>query len=227
MVAQACDAIDINPAIFNRNPNGKPISGTYGDSAEEGFGIPPKIIFDGGPGFIRLYGIGAAGSRLLDQEATKIFSALFKIGFKGFDHKSGEMGIEATHFDSMYVVRTMVFARSPGACKKFIKAELTGEVAGAASNIFLRGLNGVARLLDNDLLDAGKAPKFESSLPHEVTFLEGKPLPIEIKPGVLGAAYKDILLSMPCKLNGPWVTGLLRSRGYGLVRPFNPTKAQQ
>lgn len=224
-MAKACDGIDIDPMIFNRSADGKNLSGVYGmGNIDEGFGIPPRIIFDAGAGFIRIYGIGVEGSKILDEEAGKLFSALYKVGFIGFDRKEGAMTMEAQHHDSMYSVRAVVLARNPAVCRQFIKTDLQGDVSKAAGDIFLRGINGVARLLDNELIAGGGSPKFEQALPREITFLEGTSLLVEIKPGVLAAAYKDILISMPCKLRGPWSAGILRSRGYGLIRSFIPSQ---
>jgi hypothetical protein len=227
LVAAACDGLDIDPAIFNRDGAGKTLSGTYGaEHAEEGFGIPPRIVFDGGAGFIRIYGIGRAGAKTLENEAPKLFSALYKQGFMGFDQKSGAMSIARREQGGLYGIRCLVLARKPGACKPFVKAPLQGDVAGLVSEIMLRGLSGVARMLDNELIDAKLPPVFEQAIPQQVDMVEGEPIPVLIKPGIWGAAYKDMLVSMPCKLNGPWATGLLRSRGYGLIRAVNPTRGE-
>lgn len=223
LVAAACDGIDIDPAIFNRDASGKTISGTYGAEQDgEGFGIPPRIVFDGGRGYIRIYGLGHQGVKLLQSEAVKLFSALYKQGFIGFEEKSGDLGIEYQGDNTpLYSIRCLVVARKPGACKPFVKTGLEGEVAQKVGEIILRGMTGMARMLDEETEKSSETPKLESLIPNHVDLLEGDPFPILIKPGIWGAAYKDVLLTFPCKLTGPWHTGLLRSRGYGHIRAIN------
>lgn len=228
MVAAACDGIDIDPAIFNRDASGKPLSGTYGGHhIEEGFGIPSRIVFDAGPGFIRIYGLGRQGAKILENEAPKLFSALYKQGFMGFDQKNGTMGIaRREHSAVLYNIRCLVLARKPAACQPFVRAALTGAVADMTSNIVLRGMSGLARMLDDEMIDANQAPMFEQAIPQQVDILEGEPLSVLIKPGIYGAAYKNVVLSMPVRLTGPWSTGLLRSRGYGLIHAMNPVRGE-
>lgn len=224
LVAAACNGTGVDPAIFNRDCNGRTLSDTYGDSRQgEGYGIPPRIMFDGGCGFIRMYGVGRAGAELLQEQAPALFTALYKQGFMGFDTKSGDMTIEYKADAPLYSIRTLVVAKKPGACKPFIKADLL-DVEDAVGEVILRGMTGVARMLDLDLQAIDQAPRFEREIPHSITLLEGTPYPIPVTDGITAAGFKNVLFSLPYKITGPWSTGLLRSRGYGLIRAIDPTR---
>lgn len=223
LVAAACDDLSINPLIFNRGSDKKTVSGLYGDPNDEaGFGVPPKVLFDAGEGYLRIYGVGQAGAALLDEAAPTLFGALYRRGFLGVDRKDGEMQISSVHEKlRLYAIRRLIVAKRPAACAKFIKAPIQS-VATEISSVILRGLAGVARMLDDELTAAGLPPSYEAALPYRIEVLEGEPIPIPIKPGVLAAGYKNVLFAMPTKLSGPWATGRLRSRGYGFVRLRNP-----
>lgn len=228
LVASACDKVDINPAIFNRDPNGNPIQETYKDPADgRDIGQPPRVVFDGGRGFIRMYGLGKNGSRLLLEESGKIIQALFVHGFRSVDHREGEMRISYPEPDSyvpLYATRALVVAKKPGASQQFIKAELQGEVAKNVGEVVIRGLLSVARMLDEDLTSEKKAKRFESAIPQEIHILEGRPAPIMIREGLPAAGYKHVVMDIGRVLNGPWVAGMLRSRGYGIIRRVNPNR---
>lgn len=230
LVATACDGKDINPGIFARDEAGKTLSGFYGEhtglDGQRGIGLPPRIVFDGGRGFVRLYGLGKTGAALLQAEAPKLFTALYAQGFRTFEAKEGAMGI-AWKDDGVlpfYAIRKLVVAKKPAQCQQFIKAPLEGEVAEQVKASILRGLAGMAQMLDEELMADGKAPVHLGSIPDTVEVLEGEPCPVQIKPGLTAAGYKNLLLHFQCKFSGPWTTGLLRSRGYGLMRTINPTR---
>lgn len=227
MVASACDGVEIDPAIFTRDETGKTLSGVYGSLSDgDGYGVPPRIVFDGGPGYVRMYGIGTAGSSLLRAQAPKLFAAMYSKGFRSIEDKSGEMSLKWLDDGSptLYAMRYLIVAKKPNQCQRYIKAPLTGDVRERVGQVILRGLCGVARMLDEERMEKGLAPVYLSAVPSSLMLLEGTPCPIQIQPGIKAAAYKNVLLTLPCKLNGPWVTGLLRARGFGLIRLVNPTR---
>lgn len=227
LVAAACDGVDIDPGIFARDSTGRTISGLFGATdGSEGIGLPPRIVFDGGKGFIRMYGIGKEGSALLEQQAPKLFTALFSKGFRSFDVKNGQMSIawQDEGMTPLYAIRCLVVAKKPAQCQQYIRAPLTDELSEQVSDLILRGLTGVARMLDEELMAENKRPIYTGSIPSSVDLLEGTPCPVTIKPGLTAAGYKNLLLAFPCKFQGPWVTGMLRSRGFGLMRAINPTR---
>ena len=230
LVALACDGIDIDPGIFARDASGKTLNGFYGQhtgvDGQPGISIPPRIVFDGGRGFIRLYGLGKAGAALLQAQAPKLFAALYAHGFRSFDAKEGAMGIAWKDSGALpfYAIRTLVVAKKPAQCQRYIKAPLEGDVAEQVKASILRGLAGVAQMLDEELMACGKSPMHLGAMPDTVEVLEGEPCPVSINSGITAAGYKNLLLHFPCKFSGPWVTGMLRSRGYGLMRAINPNR---
>lgn len=227
LAALACDGAEIDPAIFARDAQGKTLSGTHpGSGGEADIGIAPRIVFDGGRGFIRIYGLGREGAGLLLGQAPGLFAALYKAGFRGFEQKDGEMALAWKDDGAvpLYAIRCLVVAKKPAQCQRYIKAPLVGGVAQSVGEVIVRGLSGVARMLDEELLQAGLRPKHLASVPSHIDILEGTPIPVMVQPGIIAAAYRHVLFHLPCKLNGPWATGMLRSRGYGLIRPVNPAR---
>ena len=215
LVAKACDGVLINPALFNRDEHQKTLSAQYGDFHDgEGFGVPPSILFDGGKDFIRIYGIGKKGVTILGEAAIPLFSALYRQGFKGVDRNDGVMTISSQNEGMrFYTIRRLVTAKSG----QFSRAPVS-EAAGEIARVILRGLTGVARMLDEDLHEDGAPRIHEAELPYRIDVLEGEPTPVEIKNGKYAAGYKNLVVAMPTKLVGPWATGYLRSRGYGYLR---------
>lgn len=228
LVAAACDKIDIDPAIFSRDGAGNPLQGVYEIGGENDVGKPPRVVFDGGRGYVRMYGLGREGSLLLLNEGSKVMRGLSAHGFRAMDIKEGEMSItsQADGYIPLYATRCVVVAKKPGASQKFIRAPLQGDVAQCVAGIVLRGLTGVARMLDEDLLARGMARRFEKEIPTEIEILQGVPTTVPIRPGIPAAAYKHVLMNVGRKLNGPWGVGMLRSRGYGLIRTVNPARME-
>lgn len=224
MVAQACDQLPIDPAIFGRDAHGKPLTGRMGDDRKgEGFGEPPAIVFDGGKGFIRLYGVGRRGSAVLTEQAMVVYLALCK-------HLGGPIrmefneGITALQMSKpiLYSMRRMVITKNPAKLSHFFRVSAM-ERSEEIKQEILRGLIGSARWHDQADDEAGAdGVPLEARIPSETSLLldvlEGESVPIEIKPGVPGAAFKNLTFCTNLDLTGPWSVGKLRSRGYGLIR---------
>ncbi|MDO8728578.1 MAG: hypothetical protein Q7K26_01655 [bacterium] len=220
LVAKACDGRSIDPAIFARGPDGKTLQGRYGDDRKgEGFGLPPSIIFDGGNGFIRIYGIGKSGTDLLAEHTASIVTALSK-------HLGGPYRMEFKHGDCelqmsepiLYSIRKLIVSKKPAKLSHFFGVTAQ-ERAPEIKKEILNGLISMARWLDEDL---GTPHLLEHGIPSDdsliLDILEGESVPIPIKPGIPAAAFKNITFCTNISLNGPWMAGKLRSRGYGLIR---------
>lgn len=220
IVAQACDGHEIDPAIFARDAQGKTLQGRYGDDRKgEGFGLPPAIIFDGGMGFIRLYGIGATGTSLLSSQAMSLVSALSN-HFGGplrMEYKEGNCDLKPSK-PILYSVRRLVMAKKPSQLERFWKTNAVDRCAEVRKEL-LSGLISQSRWLDNEL---GGESNLEGRIPADdallLDILEGESVPVEIKPGVSGMAYKNLTFCTNLELSGPWLAGKLRSRGYGMIR---------
>ena len=231
--------IDVNPVFFNYADSGKTISGNFSayEGPTTGLGVPPKIVFGGGRGMIRVYGIGYGGTDLITEQSDALIQALYPLGFRQVDRKDGAMTIDYGQSASpLHAIQCLVVRKSKGKNqhgkqrvgskdpKRFEHAALDGDIAEEVKEVILRGIGGVARMLDEELIARGMSPKFEGLVPYDLQLMEGSPCPIPVKGGALASAYKHVLLSLPCQLQGPWATGFLRARGYGLIRRLNPTK---
>ena len=220
IVAEACNGVSINPAIFARDAQGKTLQGRYGDDRQgEGMGVPSSIVFDGGLGFIRLYGIGQSGSDLLSDQAMLLITALSK-HFGGpfrMEFKEGNCSLKMSQ-PFMYTIRRLVMAKKAYQLDHFFGVSAVDRAAEVKKEI-LRGLVSTARWLDEDL--EGQS-MLESQIPHEdsilLDVLEGESVPVEIKRGIPAAAFKNVTFCTNLDISGPWSVGKMRSRGYGLVR---------
>lgn len=216
LVAAACDGLHL-PALFNRDDDGKTLQGRYGDDRDgEGAGVPPLVSFDGGKGYVRLYGLGAAGRDILMAAATPVLSALSRAhGPTTVALLEGECQIKATGHQILHRISRLVLFKRPGPARKALVTDPA--TRDALRRAIGHGLLAQARLLGGAL--EGSVPRDE-----EIEILEGLPCPVPIQPDILAVGYKNLVVALPVRLIGPWQTGRLRSRGYGRIRPLNPTR---
>lgn len=209
ILAKALDGVEVSPALFHRDETGT-IQGRIGDDRNgEGMGLPPSVIFDGGTGFLRIYGVGH-GQDTLDRSLSMILSALNRHFGQPVmvEMKEGDLGMKYTGHNILHSIRRLVISKKP--------VPTTGDYSEIVRKEIVRGLVSFSRI---------HAPDLEGTIPgeSEIDFLEGVPVPVEIKPGILASAIKNVVVAFPVRLSGPWTVGRLRSRGYGLIRPINPT----
>jgi hypothetical protein len=212
--------------VFARDAEGKTINERYPDaSGHRGQFLPAPcpIAFDGGKGFVRLYGIGKVGSNLLIDQAGALVMAMSK-HFAGpirMELKEGDCTLKMSE-PIMYTVRRLVVAKSPARANHFWNTQAT-ERADDIRREIVRGLLGQARWIDEGLADT-EPNCIEHAIPSEDSLmfdvLEGQSVPVEIKPGISGMAYKNVIFCTNLDLSGPWSAGKLRSRGYGLIRRY-------
>lgn len=217
LVAKACDGLDLAPALFNRGPNGKTLQGRYGDDRDgDGMGMPPAIVFDGGRGFIRLYGLGERGQALLGEAAPTLLRGLIRAqGATSFDMKAGACELEYKGYGVLHRIHLLVVSKKPGVIPR---EPATAEASSAAiRREITRGLIAQARWLGGSL--EGQVP-----LDEDIDIVEGEPCPVPIQDGIFAAAFKNVVFAMPVMAKGPWLAGHLRSRGYGMIRFLDPTR---
>lgn len=219
IAAKICDGIPIDPAIFHRNPDGSSIQGRGPD----GEGLQPPIVFDGGKGFVRIYGFGQKGMNILSSQAGLLLSAFTKqYGPTALETRETKSEIRFDKGFREYSMRRLVVAKKNQDIDKFYRKPIH-EVSELVANIIRRGMLSQARLMD-----VGQAPFYEGALPHDEAFPihihEGEPMPIDIKNGNYAAGYRDIVFSLPFTATGTWQAGLLRSRGFGLFRLIGPNR---
>ena len=240
IIAQACDQMAINPAIFGRDEHGKILQGsldireknqkTEKDAVQMYFA--PSIIFDGGLGFIRLYAVGKIGIELLNSEGLKIISGLQNaLGAGKIEFYEGEMDIKEADHPILYAVRNvMVSKKYSDALNPKSRTTLTRSInhfrgvpaverQEELKSELLKGLISFCRLVEHDV-----SKDLEGVLPTDEDFdaqiLQGDPLPIPVNEHLLAASYKNMVIAMPYELTGPWAFGRMRSKGRGLLRPL-------
>ena len=209
MLAEALDGEKISPVFFHRDHKGS-IQGRIGDDRNgEGMGLPPSVIFDGGRGFVRLYGVGQEGVETLALSLPTVLSALNRhLGSPVLlEMRQGSLDIKATGYGVLHSIHRLVVSKKSGFPDDDYQEKMKREI--------VRGLVSCARI---------HAPHFESLIPSEseIEVLEGVPCAVEIKPGIMAGAVKNVVVAMPIRLSGPWSVGRLRSRGYGLIRSVTP-----
>lgn len=218
IVAKALDGVAANPLLFNRDANGRTLNVTIGHIKDgRGWGAAPSIVYDGGLGFIRIYGIGQTGSDVLQEETTKIFSALMKAhGITAVEMKRGKAEIEFTGHATLHRIRRLVVGKKPGV---FYNDPITDDrIQSAIRRHIVGGLFTQADLIGGQM--EGRVP-----LEDDIDILEGRPTKAVIIDKGLGvSAYQDLVIAMPIRLKGPWLAGHLRSRGYGMIRAVDPTR---
>ena len=200
--------------FFGRDAQGKTLQGRIGDDREgQGFGRAPEIVFDGGRGFIRVYGIGAAGSELLLSVATDLYraiSAAHGVAQQQLNQGNCEIDFNVKGQMVPHRIRLMVASKRPG--------DRLGGVDSDRTVALLR------RHIAGGLLSQGELLGRAVQVPRDtdIDILEGRSYPVPIREGVIASGLKDVVFAMPCRLKGPWLAGHLRSRGYGFMRPVAP-----
>jgi len=217
LLSEAIGNAAIDPLIFNKDAQGRNLQARFGDDREgQGWGAAPAIAFDGGLGFIRLYGFGQHGSDVLATASPTLMLALSKLyGPVSVSLAEGDVGIKPEGHGVLHRIRRLIVSKKPG---RRIDGPVTEpSVIDAIRRQVIGGLTTQAHLCAPGAL--GAIP-----LDDAIEVLEGQPVPIAIRPGIFVSAYKNVVISMPVRLRGPWLAGHLRSIGYGYVRPVDPTK---
>ena len=217
MIASALGDAPVHPALFNRDSSGRCLQGRIGDDRNgEGYGAAPLIAFDGGVGFIRLFGFGAEGSRILiDSSPALVHAVSAKYGPTAVALHASVLKIRPTGHGVAHRIRRVVVSKKAGR-----------RVDGPVSD------PDVARILRRHIVSGLTAqsmqfaPQMLGHIPDEdaIEILDGVPIPIATHHGITVSAYKNVAVSMPVRLVGPWLVGHLRSAGYGYIRAVDPTR---
>jgi hypothetical protein len=212
-VAAAMDGTPVDPALFGRDANGRTLQGVIGHVKEgTGFGRAPKIVTDGGSGFLRLYGIGQEGSDLLIRHLGPIYAAISqKYGPTAQEMRQGQCRIDFTGYMTTHRIRLLVVNKQPHFRAQAIEGN--EQAVGLIRRQIIAGLVSQSELVGC----AQKLPRDE-----EIEVLEATPYSIPIRDGIFAAGYKNVVFAMPSRLIGPWLAGHLRSRGYGFMRAQMP-----
>jgi len=227
MVAKACDNFPVDPMIFNRMPDGKLVQGSYGTAEEgEGWGIPPQIFFGGGQGLIRITGLGLDGGDLLGREASTIATAvgtLLNTPYK-FKVNTGQCTVKRSE-PKVYWVRALMLSKQKNSMNAF-KDKATGRFTLASVEPLIRravigGVVSQARFLDEQCNEpALREQQIGTDDMLGLTVLGGEAAVIKAKKDaqVYALIVNNLVFSIDLELKGPWLAGVFRSRGFGLIR---------
>jgi hypothetical protein len=230
-VAAATRSFDVDPLIFNRQPDGKTVQGCYGNRRDnEGWGIPPLIVFGGGIGCIRIIGLGLTGSQLLSKQAHIIATALsvhYRTLYK-FKMYAGMCSLARAQ-PKIYHIRELVISKK----NRTIDALKSGgaftldSVAPLIRRSIIGGLISQARFLDESSSQSSTGLPFlqlESQIGTDETLglalISGKPAIGQIKtsPAAYALIIKHLKFAIDLEIGGPWYSGHLRSKGMGRIR---------
>lgn len=228
-VSLACRDLSM-PAFFGKREDGKERQEVYQEHGPKGFtpyfSAPPLVSFGRGPGMIRITGLGPEGCALVREAAPTVQTALIRYAGTPvtFECLEGRCGLKykGDHLTA-YAIPRLIVAKKPKAMDQFLHHGEKGqwaplhEVRERVARVIMGGLLSQARFLDQALgWDSTGMENLlrlhDSALPD---LAEGRPVPIEIKPGILATGFRDILVGLPFKLTGPWNVGYLRTEGYG------------
>ena len=219
LAAAACDAFPVDPAIFQRGADGKNLQAVYGRVDDgEGWGVPPKIFFGGGKGFLRITGLGEEGVRLLDAEAATLATAI--ANYLGspytFRLNQGECTVSRSR-PTLYRINNLALSK---------KMPVINAHRGSNGNKCT--LESVEPLIRRAIIGGIVSQARYLGLEREIgtddmlglRILDGAPTMMRIKKEVRlhALVVGNLVFSIDLDLNGPWLAGTLRSRGFGLIR---------
>ena len=218
MIAAALAGDDADPLLFGRNSEGK----TLGTRVNRASPLT-AVVYDGGKGFVRVYGVGDAGKKVVTREMGKIASALGKSTNAAIsvDIREGKLAFKPAY--RIYRIAKLAIAK-PDKVRGDIFFNLTKKFKTAAPeertailqeatpmilDIIEKGLVGTA-----DQIGGIDIPANLHLVIHEGEISVDKILGKSVHVGIV----RNLRFSMVGDLTGPWSVGLLRSHGYGLIR---------
>jgi hypothetical protein len=228
-VGEACRDMEINPLIFNHAADGRSIHQQFGvttkDDQTQGFGGVPAVVFNGGKGFIRMYGFGESGRDVLSSESLKIVQGVSDLLNKSLfrvEVKEGNCEVEPENDMRLYRIRNLCLTKYlPKLNREFMDGGKLlpvedPRVAQHISKTIYRGLIGQAMMLDEEMgsLLEMSFPEFDD---FECQILAGELKIGKVKKNVTALFAHNLVFATPLKFTGPWFTGRLRSHGYGQV----------
>ncbi len=231
LVAQAMDGRSV-PLLFNRGDDGKTLQGKVGRWANgEEFGIAPHVVFGGGVGVVRVFGIGPAGVNCVRELAPQIAMAVAERtraesgGTAAFrcETYSGRCRLAASGPRVYRLSRTLVakadrdFPRDPAAFRAEVEKRFRRVIIGGLASQAER-IAGVSRQ-NEDIEGLGTDDMLDLRL------LSGRPVIVPLKTGCHGLVLEGGEFRINLDIVGPWYAGGLRSWGYGQIRvPYHPRR---
>lgn len=220
LVAKAMDGDAMSDALFGRAepPQGRVPFGEF---------APVPIVFDGGKGFIRIYGVGRRGAEMLQDGMGRIHRAVSKLTNTATKAEFREGIHQRQRGESMvtYHIAKLGLAKPgkerikafQGANGALVKPSLEA-ITPMVKEIIDRGIMDMAMHLDRESSDALLVPHIPRDL--RITIHEGETGIQRIHPDRPGHVMivRNLKFSMLGLLQGPWSVGHLRSHGCGLLK---------
>lgn len=220
LLAKALDGFTVSPQLFGRDATGK----TMGTRVNRRPPLVP-VIFNGGKGFLRLYGVGDEGREVLRNDMGTIVTALSR-------HTEGQVILE---------IKEGKFIHKPGMPRSYRINRLAlgkhGKVRGdklfaaweqshnsttqEGKMAALRSISPVIKETLDWYLD-GAADQLGIDLPRDldINVVDGELVLDRIhadRPGHV-VCIKNLRFFLNGELYGPWAAGHLRGHGFGLIR---------
>lgn len=229
LVAKALDGHGVKEAFFGRQVQRLP--------GKENDGHQPltPIVFDGGKGFIRIYGIGKEGGDLLTDEMGKIVRAVASATNsatstelrQGNHLRKNHDWIVTYHIAKLVLSKTGKNSKNPvhantrrtRCCTFFDAKNELAALVPTITSVIDKGIACFAENIDAENLDPDC---LGDGLPRKmfIEVHEGTPEVSQIHPDRPGHALviRNLKFSMLGDLYGPWSVGHLRSHGCGLLK---------
>lgn len=220
LIALALNGRKVSPEIFARQNDGK----TIGRRINKHPPVIP-IIFGGGIGFVRIYGIGEAGQAALNRDLGTIVSALadhqecpVTVNMKQGALQYRDNGTKVHRIGCLGLAKTNK-VRGNAFFPLYAKYNKAPEIEKPA--IFQEIVPTISEVIENGL--AGIADQLMIDLPRNlgIRVLDGTLGITKMhagEPGHLGV-IRNLRFAMDGSLLGPWSVGHFRSHGYGMIRP--------
>lgn len=224
MVAKAMEGKQVPPLFFGRDSDGK----TLGTRVNKNSPLA-QVVFDGGAGFLRVYGIGQEGSALVTQQMGNIVSSIadYTDGAVSMDLRNGSIAFKGGY--RFYRVGKLALAKHGKVRgEKFFKLHDRYRAAATDEDrekVFREAEEMIRFVINRDI--GGMAEQIGNiDVPRNLGIVihSGELSVARIHPGDPGhvGIIKNLRFSMVGDLVGPWSVGHLRAYGFGLLKTEEP-----
>lgn len=220
MLAKSLDGFTVSPQLFGRDATGK----TMGTRVNRRPPLVP-VIFNGGKGFLRLYGVGDEGRDTLRDDMGTIVTALSRHigGQVAVEIKEGKFSYKSGMPRSYRINRLALGKHGKVRGDKLFKAWEQSHNAATPENKLaaLRTITPVIKeTLDWYLGGTADQLGIDLDLNLDINIIDGEIVLDRIhadRPGHV-VCIKNLRFFLNGELYGPWAAGHLRGHGFGLIR---------
>jgi len=209
----------VSPLLYSRDSDGKTIGRHIGR-----YPAAVPIVYGGGNGFIRIYGIGEDGKDVLLKDLTRIYTALSSSLDTpvAMEMRSGKINYAVKGYRSYRINRFALAKPANAKGNSFfglMKRSMESKTDEEKASVFQEALPLIRSALDFWL--ASVAEQFGLDLPKDLDIrVTGGALGVQRvhpdRPGHVGI-IRNLTFNMLGILTGPWAIGHLRSHGCGMI----------